>query len=182
MSRIGKSPIQIPDKTTVELDGQLVVAKGPKGEMSYTLNSNLKAEKKDNQLTIAIANPKKKYINALWGTNRQRVANIIDGVSHGFKKQLEINGVGYKADLQGKKLVLNVGYSQPVEFEVPEQVEAKVEKNIITLESADKELLGETAAQIKHIRKPEPYKGKGIKYVGEQIIRKAGKQVKTGGE
>lgn len=182
MSRIGKKPIQIPDGVTVTINGQQVTAKGPKGELSYTIHPHVKIAQQDQTLVLTIDNPDNKKDRALWGTNRQLVANILIGVSQGYTKQLEINGVGYRAEVKGQVLVLNVGYSHSVEFKLPEGVSAKVEKNLITLESIDKQLLGETAANIRKIRKPEPYKGKGIKYVDEVILRKAGKQVKGGGE
>lgn len=182
MSRIGKKPIIIPDNTTVKLDGQLVSVKGPKGELQYNVHPHVKIEQQDKNIILTINNPDNKQDKALWGTNRQMVANLITGVTEGYKKQLEINGVGYKAELKGETLVLYVGYSNPVEYKIPQDVTASVEKNIITLESINKQLLGETAASIRKIRKPEPYKGKGIKYVDEIILRKAGKQVKTGGD
>ena len=178
MSKIGQKPIQIPDKVTVQLVGQLVSVKGPKGELSYTVHPSIKIEQKDNQLVLSIANLTDKKVNALWGTNRQMVANLIIGVVAGYSKQLEINGVGYKAELKGDTLTLNVGYSHPVDFKLPSDVTVRVEKNIITLESINKQSVGETAANIRKIKKPEPYKGKGIKYVDEVILRKAGKQVK----
>ncbi len=182
MSRIGKKPVPIPSGVTVAIDGQIVTAKGPKGELSYQVHPHVKVVQQDQQIILTIANPDNKKDKALWGTNRQLIANILTGVSQGYQKQLEINGVGYRAEVKGNILILNVGYSHPVEFKLPEGVAAKVEKNVITLESIDKQLLGETAANIRKVRKPEPYKGKGIKYVDEVILRKAGKQVKGGGE
>ncbi len=182
MSRIGKKPIEIPTEVTVKLDGQFITVKGPKGELSYKVHPRVKIEQTDSAIILTIEDIKNKKDKALWGTNRQLVANLITGVSVGFSKQLEINGVGYKWELQGKNLILRVGFSHPVEFEIPENITAKVEKNLLTLESIDKQLIGETAAKIRKIKKPEPYKGKGIKYIDEVIIRKAGKQVKSGGE
>lgn len=182
MSRIGKKPIQIPDGVTVNIDGQKVTAKGPKGELVHEVHPHVKVVQQDQMIILTIDNPNNKKDKALWGTNRQLIANILTGVSQGYTKQLEINGVGYRVEIKGNTLVLNVGYSHLVEFKLPEGVTAKVEKNLITLEAIDKQLLGETAANIRKIRKPEPYKGKGIKYVDEVILRKAGKQVKGGGE
>ena len=141
--------------------------------------SETKIEQKENKLELTIKNTDDKFDKALWGTNRQMVANLIIGVSQGYSKQLEINGVGYKAELKGNTLVLAVGYSHPINFKLPPNVTVNVEKNIITLQSINKQLLGETAASLRKIRKPEPYKGKGIKYIDEIIVRKAGKQVKT---
>ncbi|NCP17091.1 50S ribosomal protein L6 [Candidatus Kuenenbacteria bacterium CG_4_9_14_3_um_filter_39_14] len=181
MSRIGKKPIDLPSAVAVNLNGQVVHAQGPKGELEYVVHPHVKIEQKENKLELTIENIDNKYDKALWGTNRQMVANIITGVSQGYTKQLEINGVGYKAELKGDTLVLAVGYSHPVNYKLPPSVTASVEKNIITLKSINKQLLGETAASLRKIRKPEPYKGKGIKYIDEIILCKAGKQVKTTG-
>jgi large subunit ribosomal protein L6 len=180
MSRIGKKPIQIPENVTLKLDGQHISVKGPKGELEYTVHNLVKVALTDKEVILSIANPEDKTQKALWGTNRQLVANLIQGVTEAYSKQLEIKGVGYRAEIKGDLLILNVGYSHPVEFKIPGGVTASLEKNIITLESIDKQLVGETAASIRKVRKPEPYKGKGIKYVDEVILRKAGKQVKTG--
>ena len=179
MSRIGKKPIIIPNGVTVSLTGQQVKAKGPKGELEYGVHPLVKIDRDDDNLVLNIADIGSKAEKELWGTNRQLVANIITGVKDGYTKVLEINGVGYKAEVKDGKLVLNVGYSHPVEFPLPDGVKAQVEKNVITLVSIDKQLLGEIAAKIRQIRPPEPYKGKGIKYMEEVIKRKAGKQVKT---
>ena len=182
MSRIGKKPIHIPDGVSLKIDDNQVSVSGPKGELSYTVHPRINFSQQDNQLFLTIADINNKKDKALWGTNRQMLANLIIGVTQGFTKDLEIKGVGYKAEVKGDNLVLNVGYSHAVEFKIPQSVTVKVEKNIIKLESIDKQLLGQTAASIRKIRKPEPYKGKGIKYVDEVILRKAGKQVKTGAE
>ena len=182
MSRIGKKPIDIPAGVEFKIEGQIITVKGPKGELSCHVHPHIKIEQQDKQLILSIADINNKQDKALWGTNRQLVANLFTGVTQGYVKQLEINGVGYRAEVKGTDLVLHVGYSHPVEFQIPQGVSVKVEKNIITLESIDKQLLGETAANIRRIRKPEPYKGKGIKYVDEIILRKAGKQVKGAGE
>ena len=179
MSRIGKKPILIPAGVAIKLDGQKVMAKGPKGELEYNVHPMVKIARNDGSLVLNIDNISNKQQKELWGTNRQLVNNIVVGVKDGYVKVLEINGVGYKAEVKGQQLILNVGYSHPVTFPLPEGVKAQVEKNVITLESIDKRLLGETAANIRKIRKPEPYKGKGIKYAEEIIKRKAGKQVKT---
>jgi len=182
MSRIGKKPIIIPAAVEFKIEGQLITVKGPKGELSYRVHPHIKIEQQDQQLFLTIADVNNKQDKALWGTNRQLVANLFSGVTEGYVKQLEINGVGYRAELKGQTLVLQVGYSHPVEFQIPAGVSVKVEKNVITLTSIDKQLLGETAANIRRIKKPEPYKGKGIKYMDEIILRKAGKQVKSAGE
>jgi len=179
MSRIGKKIITLPAGVTVsEANGQVTV-KGPKGELRHTLHPRVKFGQKDNTVFLTIADITDKKDKALWGTNRQLINNLVVGTSQGYIRRLEINGVGYKAEVKGNALVLNVGYSHPVNFELPAGVTAKVEKNLITMESINKEVLGETASRLRRIRKPEPYKGKGIKYLEEVIIRKAGKQVKS---
>lgn len=179
MSRIGKKPIDIPEKVQATIDGQLIKVKGPKGELEQKIHPSIKIEQKDNQLILSIADANNKRANAFWGLYRSLVNNLVIGVTEGFQKQLEVNGVGYKAGLSGKKLVLNVGYSHPVEFELPEGIEAKVEGNVITISGKDKQQVGEVAANIRKIRKPEPYKGKGIKYADEVIVRKVGKAAKA---
>ena len=182
MSRIGKKPIIIPDGVEVKIEGQKVSAKGPKGTLDLTIHRLTKAEfKEDGEkfIEVTVANPEKLPDKALWGLTAKLIYNIVEGVSKGFEKKLEVNGVGYKVSLSGNKLKLEVGYSHPVEYVLPDGVEAKVEKNIITINGADKQSVGEVAAQIRRIRKPEPYKGKGIKYIDEVIRRKAGKTAKT---
>ncbi|HUT22367.1 MAG TPA: 50S ribosomal protein L6 [Candidatus Bipolaricaulota bacterium] len=179
MSRIGKKPIEIPNNVQVSLDGTKVSVKGPKGELFQEIHQSIKFEKTDNELVCKIVGDAKKS-NAFWGLYRSLVNNMIVGVTEGFEKKMEINGVGYKANVVGKKLTLNVGYSHPVEFELPEGIDAKVDGNVITISGIDKQLVGEVAANIRKVRKPEPYKGKGIKYVDEVIIRKAGKTAKSG--
>lgn len=180
MSRIGKKPINIPAGVTVSVKDNFLQVKGPKGELSYHLHPLVHLTQKENLLHLTIDHKNNQNEKALWGTMRQITANLITGVVNGYKEQLEIKGVGYKAEIKGNTLVLAVGFSHPVEFPLPAGVKGAVDKNIITLESTNKELLGETAANIRKIKKPEPYKGKGIKYLEEIIIRKAGKQVKTG--
>ncbi len=179
MSRIGKHTIQIPSEVTVELkDGQIKV-KGPKGELKRDIHPLVMVEINDQEINVKVTNEEDKKERSLWGTFGSHIKNMVQGVSEGFGKQLEVNGVGYKVALQGKDLKLDVGYSHPVIYKVPEQVRAGVEKNQIILESADKEILGRVAAEIRSIKKPEPYKGKGIKYTDEVIRRKAGKAAKT---
>ncbi len=179
MSRIGKKPITLPAGVAVTISGNTFKAKGPKGELSYELHPHVQIAQNDNILTLSIADHDNQGDRALWGTMRQIINNTVQGVATGYSKQLEIKGVGYKAEVKGSVLVLYVGYSHPVEFKLPAGVKATVEKNTITLESINKEELGETAANIRKVRKPEPYKGKGIRYVDEVVLRKAGKQVKT---
>ena len=175
MSRIGKKPITIPSGVTVDIKDQTVTVKGPKGELHIALHPLVSVSQNEQDLIVDVKKKEDQGEKALWGTFGSILGNMVQGVTEGFTKQLEVNGVGYKVALQGKKLVLNVGYSHPVEFEIPEGLTAEVEKNVITLTGADKQLLGHTAAEIRKIRKPEPYKGKGIKYMDEEIRRKAGK-------
>jgi len=179
MSRIGKKPIQIPEKIEIKIEGDLVIVKGPKGELKLNLVSEVKVEKKENKLIVKINNEENKKEKSLWGTYRQLIENMVIGVNEGFEKKLEINGVGFRSELKGKDLILNIGFSHPVEFKIPEGITIQIEKNIISISGIDKQLVGETAAQIRKIKKPEPYKGKGIKYIDEVIRRKAGKQAKT---
>jgi len=181
MTRIGKQPIVIPKGVDVKIDNQRVVVKGPKGVLERDFHGRISFERNDNIIKAIVKNPEEKRSRELWGLSRVLLYNMIEGVTKGFSKQLEINGVGYRASVAGKKLTLSVGYSHPVEFDIPEEIEIKVEKNIITVAGIDKQLVGQAAAQIREIKKPEPYKGKGIKYIDEVIRRKAGKVVKTAG-
>ncbi len=175
MSRIGKKPVEIPSGVTVELDGHTMTVKGPKGELTRELSPMVNIEIEDNSVNVTRPNDQKEY-RSMHGTTRSVVANMIEGVSTGFKKELELVGVGYRAQKQGSKLVLNVGLSHPVEFEPEEGVSVEVPSNTqIIVEGYNKEKVGELAANIRSVRPPEPYKGKGIKYVGERILRKEGK-------
>ena len=175
MSRIGKKPIEIPEAVEVKLDGSILVVKGSKGELKQEIHPLVKVDIKNKEINVSVKNPDDNNEKALWGLFRSLVFNMVLGVTEGFEKKLEINGVGYKAVLQGKTLVLNVGYSHPVEFSLAEGINCVVEQNVITISGIDKQLVGETAANIRKGRKPEPYKGKGIKYIDEIIRRKAGK-------
>lgn len=175
MSRIGKKIIEIPQGVDVTITTESIVVKGPKGQLEQTLHPHVTVSQEDNTLRVAVKNPNEKKDNALWGLFGSLVTNMVAGVTTGFQKQLEVNGVGYKVALSGKKLTLNLGYSHPIDFEIPEAVDVAVEKNVITLTSSDKQLVGQVAADIRKLRKPEPYKGKGIKYMEEVIRKKAGK-------
>ncbi len=175
MSRIGKKILTLPAGVTVEISATSISMKGPKGELKLALHPHISIVKNDAEISVKTVNEENKRDRALWGTFASLLENMLEGVTNGFKKQLEINGVGYKAALKGKALSLEVGYSHPVEFEAPAGITFSVEKNLITVEGIDKHLVGETAAQIRAIKKPEPYKGKGIKYLTEVIRRKAGK-------
>lgn len=181
MSRIGKKPVVIPSGVTVDLKGQLLKIKGSKGELTLDVHPKVQINQTDSEITVSVAHPDVKQERALWGLYRALVNNMIVGVTNGFSKILEINGVGYKAAMSGKKLILNLGYSHPIEMEVPNGLEAKVEKNVITITGIDRQLVGQFAAEVRSQREPEPYKGKGIKYQDETIRRKAGKVVKAVG-
>lgn len=180
MSRIAKKPIDIPNNVTFTVDEEKYTVKGPKGELTMKKVPMVMIEQKDNQIITSIKDEESSEQKAFWGTAARVIRNMLIGVSEGFTKKLEINGVGYKAEMKGKDLQLNVGYSHPVLFPEEPGVSIEVEKNIITIAGIDKVLVGQVAANIRKIRKPEPYKGKGIKYIDEVIRRKEGKQVKAG--
>ena len=178
MSRIGKSPIPIPDKVSVSLDGLAVTVKGPKGELKRTLPDGVSVNQVENTIVVAPTS-EKRLSRERHGLCRTLVANMIEGVSNGYSKKLEIVGVGSRAQVKGKTLVVSAGYSHPVEMQAPEGITFAVENNTnVTVSGTDKELVGNEAAKIRAIRPPEPYKGKGIKYAGERILRKAGKSGK----
>ncbi len=176
MSRIGKKPISIPEdvKITVAEDGVRVA--GLKGEMKLSLPGFMKAEIKENILNVSVKDQEDKKQRSCWGTFNVLISNMIKGVSQGFEKKLELVGVGYRAKIGEGKLTLNIGFSHPVDFILPKGIKANVDQNIITLQGIDKQLVGEVAAQIRKLKKPEPYKGKGIKYIDEVIRRKSGKK------
>lgn len=174
MSRIGKQPINVPEKVEVKLNGNNIDVKGPKGQLTYTFKNLVKIEKADKVLNVLPANDSTEA-KAFWGLSRTILSNMVNGVTTGFTRTLEFNGVGYKAAVSGANLTLNLGYSHPIEYKLPKGVEAKVEKNSIIFSGCDKELVGFVAAQVRSFREPEPYKGKGLKYSDETIIRKAGK-------
>lgn len=175
MSRIGKRPIPIPQKVNVTIDGQLVVVKGPKGELSRTLPSEVEVVQQDSTILVNRRN-ESRAARQRHGLCRTLVANMVEGVSNGFQKRLEIQGVGYRAQVQGRNLVLSVGYSHPVQIEPPEGIQLAVENNTnVLVTGIDKEEVGNISARIRAVRPPEPYKGKGIRYAGELVRRKAGK-------
>ena len=178
MSRIGKSPIAVPDKVTVTLNGLSVTVKGPKGELSRTLPDGVSVAKVENTIVVSPTSDKRKS-RERHGLCRSLVANMVQGVSTGYTRKLEIVGVGSRAQVKGKTLVVSAGYSHSVEVVPPAGITFSVENNTnVTVSGADKELVGNEAAKIRSIRPPEPYKGKGIKYEGERILRKAGKSGK----
>ena len=178
MSRIGKKPIKIPENVNVEIEDQKMKISGPKGEMIQKIHPEIKAEIIDGSILIF---PKKdslsKKTRAFWGLYRTLIYNRIIGVTEGFEKKLEMKGVGYKAIIEDGNLVLSVGFSHPVKIRDPEGINLSVDKNIITVSGIDKGKVGEFAAKIKRVRKVEPYKGKGIRYLGEKVRRKEGKKV-----
>lgn len=180
MSRIGKKIITIPNGVTAGVEKNEVYVKGPKGELKLALHPRVTVSFDQNTITTSVISENNKQDRSLWGTFSSLVASMVKGVTEGFKKQLEINGVGYKANMKGTDLILEVGFSHPVEIKPVAGVKFSVEKNIITVEGANKQLVGEMSAQIRKVRKPEPYKGKGIKYVTETIRRKAGKTAAKG--
>lgn len=183
MSRIGKNPVKITSGVTVEINGNKVTAKGPKGELSIEVHPKIKVEKKDEEIIVHRPNSKKEN-RALHGLSRSLISNIIEGVSKGFEKRLEIVGVGYRAKASGNKITLNLGLSHPVEYTASKGVEFKLDeekKNVIIVSGIDKQLVGEVAAKVRSFKKPEPYKGKGIRYVDEYVPRKAGKSAASAG-
>lgn len=184
MSRIGKQPIELPENVTVVIDGLSVNVTGPKGELKHKLMPGFVLEQKETRLELSIADKDKEaQLSQYYGLMRTLVANMVVGVSEGFSKVLEVNGVGFRVNLQGQKLELNLGFSHPILYTAPEGIELAVDQNqnTITVSGIDKQLVGEVAAQIRSFKKPEPYKGKGIKYQGEHIRRKAGKAAAKAG-
>lgn len=181
MSKIGKKVITVPDGVEIKVSADLIMVKGPKGELQLPLHPKVKVEISGKEARVSVAKPEDRRQKALWGTFRALLQNFIQGAVSGFEKKLEIVGVGYKAAASPGKLTLNLGFSHPVELAVPAGLEVKVEKNVISIFGADKQAVGEFAAVVRRLRPPEPYKGKGIKYVGEVIRRKAGKVVKAVG-
>ncbi len=176
MSRIGRQPVSIPQGVKVQVEGHLVRAEGPKGRLVQPMPTGLRATVDDGKVVIARTGDDRK-VRALHGLARALVANMVAGVKQGFEKKLEIVGIGYRAQLQGRNLQIALGFSHPIVFPLPEGITAEIDKQtLITLRGADKALLGETTARLRGLRKPDPYKGKGIKYVDEVIRRKVGKK------
>lgn len=175
MSRIGKKPVPVPSGVSVSIDSQSVVVKGPKGELSRTLPGEVSLTQEGETIVVSRQDDSR-TARSRHGLSRTLVSNMVEGVSTGFEKRLEIKGVGYRAAVKGKTLTLNLGYSHPVEFDPPAGIEFKVENNTnVIVTGIDKELVGTVAAKIRDARPPEPYKGKGVRYLGEMVRRKAGK-------
>jgi large subunit ribosomal protein L6 len=175
MSRIGKKPVTVPKGVTLQVQGNTVAVKGPRGELRRSLHPEMEIAFEKDQFTVARPSEEKRH-KALHGLTRTLVQNMVDGVSKGFSKTLEIQGVGYKAEAKPYGVNLIVGYSHPVKYEAPKGIKISVDNNVVVkVEGADKELVGQVAAELRSVRPPEPYKGKGIRYQGEQVRRKAGK-------
>lgn len=175
MSRIGRKEIEVPKGVEVKVAGGQVRVKGPKGELSKTIHPDVSVRVENGHVSVARSS-EEKFHKSLHGMLRNEIKNMVVGVSQGYERVLEITGVGYRAQLQGKKLLLSLGYTHPIDFPLPAGIDAAVDKQTtVTLRGVDKYLVGQTAAKIRAMRKPEPYKGKGVKYAGERIIRKEGK-------
>jgi len=187
MSRVGKKPILIPEGVKAEIANRQIIITGLKGELRFTFPKRIIAEIKDNQISFSLANiegekltsVQAKKTRSLWGLARSRVASMVEGVVKGFEKKLEINGLGYRAQLEGEDLSVSIGFSHPVRVKKIEGIKFAVEKNLISVSGIDKELVGRVAANIRQIKIPDPYKAKGIKYEGEVIRKKAGKKATT---
>ncbi len=182
MSRIGKKPIVIPTGTSAELNDGILKVKGPKGVLTLNIHSNVGIALSPEEIVVTVPKPDNKQQKALWGLFRSLVQNLVTGVTVGFEKKLEVNGVGFKVAIVGKDLSMQLGFSHPIIVAIPDSLEVSVDKNVIIVKGIDKQLVGQFAANVRSLKKPEPYKGKGIKYEGEVILRKAGKVVKAVGK
>lgn len=182
MSRIGKQPVVVPDGVEVKLDKNILTVKGSKGELTQVIHPSVSIEQKDNKILVTVKKPDEKSQRSLWGLFRKLIHNMVTGVNEGFTKQLEVNGVGFKAVIQGKVLNLQLGFSHPIDYTFPDGIDITVEKNLITVSGPDRQKVGQAAAEIRAFKKPEPYKGKGIKYIDEVIRRKVGKAAAKGTE
>lgn len=176
MSKIGKKPIAIPDGVEVKLNDGVLEAKGPKGSLTLEVNPKAKVKIEEKEISVEKSGSSKEA-SAIWGLTRSLVNNLITGVKDGYEKKLELQGVGFRMSMQGKKLVMALGFSHPVEVETPEELTVKVEENnILSISGIDKQKVGQFAAEVRSLKKVEPYKGKGFRYVGEQVRRKVGKK------
>ncbi len=176
MSRVGKNPVTVPSGVEIAINDRLVSAKGKLGSLEYEATGDVEVSMEDGKIVVTPVNETKKA-RSMWGTARSRIQNLVTGVSEGFTKELEINGVGYRAQVQGQNLVLQLGFSHDVNYPIPEGIQVKCDKpTSISITGMDKQQVGQMAAEIRAYRKPEPYKGKGIKYQGETILRKEGKK------
>ncbi|MBT3305240.1 MAG: 50S ribosomal protein L6 [Alphaproteobacteria bacterium] len=176
MSRIGKNPVEIPDGVTVDVAGKIVTAKGKLGELSITLTDDVEVGMEDKLITVKTRN-NTMFARKMWGTSRSIIENLVSGVSEGFSRSLEIQGVGYRAQVQGKELIMQLGFSHEIRFPIPETIKIECsDQTHIKVSGPDKQKVGQTASEIRSFRPPEPYKGKGIRYEGEYVIRKEGKK------
>jgi large subunit ribosomal protein L6 len=175
MSRVGKKPIPIPEKIKVDYKNRVVTVQGKNGKLTQEIHPDVDVSIDKDEINVVLNDQSRKTV-ALQGMTRSLLNNMVTGVANGFERVLEINGIGYRAEVKGKSIVFNLGYSHPIDFPLPEGVSAQVEKNnVVKINGIDKQLIGQTAARIRQLRPPEPYKGKGIKYAEEHIMRKAGK-------
>ena len=181
MSRVGKKPVALPDGVKAELKDGMLTVTGPKGSLVLPVHAKIQINVSDKEITIDVVKKDDKKEKALWGLFRSLVNNLVEGVTKGFEKKLEVNGVGFKVAMAGTKLTLNLGFSHPIDVEIPKELQVSVDKNVITIAGSDKQRVGQFAAEVRELKKPEPYKGKGIKYSDEIILRKAGKVVKAVG-
>lgn len=181
MSKIGKIPVKLRENVNFSVEANKVQISGPKGNLSFALPEGIKAEVKEGNIIVAQVKENDEKTKPLFGLTRAMLANLVKGVSDGFEKKLELTGVGYRAQASGSTLTLSVGYSHPVIIKAQDSINFTVEENVITVSGIDKAMVGDIAAKVRSIRPPEPYKGKGIKYVGERIRRKAGKAAKAVG-
>ena len=176
MSRVGKQPIEILKGVEIKIEGQTITVKGPKGELLRDFRSEVQVEQKENELIVSSND------SALWGTTRSNIANMVRGVVEGYEKKLELEGIGYRAAIEGDTVVLNVGFSHTVQIKIPDGLNCAVDKNTITVSGINKEKVGELAAKIRKVKPAEPYKGKGFRYEGEVVRRKLGKRAVGAGE
>ncbi|MFA5051034.1 MAG: 50S ribosomal protein L6 [Patescibacteria group bacterium] len=177
MSRIGKKIISIPQGTEVKINDKHISVKGPKGTLDLNFPSCVTVKNENNEILVTVENPEDKTERSLWGTINRLISNMVYGTKNGFEKKLELVGIGFKAQVSGQKLTLNIGFSHPIEFPFSKDIEIKIEKNILTVSGRDKQAVGDVAAKIRKLKPPEPYKGTGIRYVGEIVKKKAGKKV-----
>jgi len=175
MSRVGKKPVAIPEGVEVKVSGSNISVKGPKGTLGFDFRDDVEIKVEGNEVVFSVKKITKQS-KALWGLTRVLVSNMIEGTTKGFEKQLELQGVGFRMAVQGKKLNMALGFSHPVDVEIPEGIEAKIDKNILTISGIDKQKVGQFAASVRTLKKVEPYKGKGFRYVGEIVRKKAGKK------
>lgn len=181
MSRIGKKPVVLPSGVTAKKEGLTLTVTGPKGTLKLAIHPKVEVSVTDKEILVDVKNKEAKKEKALWGLFRSLIQNLVDGVVKGFEKKLEVVGVGFKAAMQGTKIVMALGFSHPVEVEVPAGLTVTADKNVISISGADKQQVGQFAAEVRELKRPEPYKGKGIKYIDEVVVRKAGKVVKVVG-